>query len=312
MRPAADIHGVLLLDKPQGLSSNAALQRARRLLGWPKAGHTGTLDPLATGLLPLCFGDATRYSQGMLDADKTYEATVRLGFTSTTGDAEGVIEPRGRADVAPEHLAQVLSGFVGERSQLPPMHSALKKDGRPLYEYARSGEVVPREPRRIVLHAVDLLAYDRGAGEARIRVTCSKGTYIRVLAEDIGAELECGGYLLALRRLAIGPLDLGSALTLDQLENLHPDQRLSHLKRVDCLLDGLPELRLDAESARRVCTGLPGRVEAGAPGPVRLYGPGGSFLGVGEVGADRLVVPKRMISHPEGVLSRDQMPPLSP
>ncbi len=183
-------HGVLLLDKPAGISSNAALQRVRRAYGWPKAGHTGTLDPLATGLLPICMGEATKFSHSLLDADKSYEACIRLGFLSSTGDAEGVIEPIATPDFTAMRLHAVLKSFVGAIEQVPPMHSALKKDGKALYTYARAGEIVERKPRNIVIK--DLHLINKTEDSLTISVDCSKGTYIRVLAEDIGKALGCG------------------------------------------------------------------------------------------------------------------------
>ena len=206
------VHGVLLLDKPLGLSSNDALQKAKWLLRAEKAGHTGTLDPLASGVLPLCFGAATKFSQLQLDAPKTYEAVARLGVTTTTGDAEGDVVDRRDVDPArpaPERLAAVQRQFTGPIRQVPPMHSALKKDGKALYEYARAGIAVEREARDVVIHALQLsLAEDaEGQPAVRLRVTCSKGTYIRTLGEDVGAALGCGAHLTFLRRVDTGGLD---------------------------------------------------------------------------------------------------------
>jgi len=192
--------GVLLLDKPAGISSNGALQRVRRLYAWSKAGHTGTLDPLATGLLPVCLGEATKFAHSLLDADKSYEASIRMGFVSSTGDAEGVIEPYATPDFSLARLEQVLDSFVGPMEQMPPMHSALKLAGRPYYSYARAGETVARETRNIIIKSIHLI--DLQGEVVTISVHCSKGTYIRVLAEDIGGALQCGGYLSG-RELAI-------------------------------------------------------------------------------------------------------------
>ena len=302
------IHGILLLDKPAGLSSNAALQRTRKLFNWAKAGHTGTLDPLATGLLPVCLGEATKYSYMLLDADKTYEAVIRLGFTSSTGDAEGRIEPAAAPDFSEQKLAEVLASFVGVLRQVPPMHSALKRDGRPLYEYARAGEEIARESREITVNTLELtdLIYP---GQLSIRVTCSKGTYIRVLAEDIGKSLGCGAYLLELRRTEIGDLGIDDAITLDRLENLPPEGRIRSLLPIDRLLQGLPLVKLDPEGTKRVCTGLAASAAGANPGLSRLYDASDRFLGMGEVGEDGLVSPKRMIANPEkdsaGTLRRD-------
>jgi len=281
-----------------GLSSNAALQRARKLFNWAKAGHTGTLDPLATGLLPVCLGEATKYSQVLLDADKTYEAVIRLGFTSSTGDAEGSIQPVSTPEFGEHRLAEVLQSFVGTLNQVPPMHSALKRDGRPLYEYARAGEEIVREAREITIKTLQLTGFTP-PGELRVRVTCSKGTYIRVLAEDIGKSLGCGGYLLALRRTMIADLSISGAASLETLENLAREGRMACLLPVDRLLQGLPVVRLDAEGARRVCTGLAATVTGANPGLSRLYDSSDRFLGMGEVGDGGTVSPRRMISNPE-------------
>ena len=214
------VHGVLLLDKPLGLSSNQALQKAKWLLRAEKAGHTGTLDPLATGVLPLCFGAATKFSQQHLDADKTYETTVRLGVKTSTADAEGeAIETR-EVRCTPGQVVEVLDRFMGPISQVPPMHSALKKDGKALYEYAREGETVEREARHVVIHDLELLDMQL-QGDApflRLRVHCSKGTYIRTLGEDIAEALGCGGHLSALRRVVTGPFEEAQCVTLEALE----------------------------------------------------------------------------------------------
>ncbi len=292
------IHGVLLLDKPAGLSSNAALQRTRKLFNWAKAGHTGTLDPLATGLLPVCLGEATKYSHTLLDADKTYEAVIRLGFTSSTGDSEGRIDPAAAPDFSQQRLAEVLDSFVGTIRQTPPMHSALKRDGRPLYEYARAGEEIAREAREITIKALELTDFTYPE-QISVRVSCSKGTYIRVLAEDIGKSLGCGAYLLGLRRTEIGDLGIGDAISLEMLEKLPQEGRISALLPVDRLLLGLPPLKLDPEGVKRVCTGLAASVAGANPGLSRLYDSSDRFLGMGEVGEDGTVSPKRMIANPE-------------
>lgn len=305
------VHGVLLLDKPTGMSSNAALQRTRKLFNWAKAGHTGTLDPLATGLLPVCLGEATKYSHALLDADKTYEAVIRLGFTSSTGDAEGLIQPVSAPQFSEQRLAEVLLSFLGTSKQVPPMHSALKRDGRPLYEYARAGEEIAREARQITIKTLILTGF-APPGELSIRVACSKGTYIRVLAEDIGKSLGCGGYLLGLRRTMIADLDISRALNLETLENLAPEGRIGCLLPVDRLLQGLPVVRLDAEGTRRVCTGLAASVAGADPGLSRLYDSSDRFLGTGEVGDDGTVSPKRMIANPQNTGIGLSAPRLSP
>src|SRR5208282_2117359 len=208
--PRRRIDGVLLLDKPKGLSSNAALQRAKRLYQADKAGHTGTLDPLATGLLPICFGDATKFAHALLDADKTYVAVVRLGMTTTTGDAEGEVVATHPVTASAPDVERVLRRFIGRIAQVPPRHAALKRDGRPYYEYARQGVEIERHPRAVEIHALELLAW-RG-NEFELRVRCGKGTYIRALAEDIGAALGCGAHLSALSRTTSGNFTLGDAL----------------------------------------------------------------------------------------------------
>ncbi|MDO9132554.1 MAG: tRNA pseudouridine(55) synthase TruB [Hydrogenophaga sp.] len=252
------VHGVLLLDKPLGLSSNQALQKAKWLLRAEKAGHTGTLDPLASGVLPLCFGAATKFSQIHLDADKTYETVVRLGVKTSTGDAEGeVIETRTVA-CTPGQVVEALDGFMGPIAQVPPMHSALKKDGKPLYEYARQGETVEREARHVVIHDLDLLDMQL-QGDApflRLRVRCSKGTYIRTLGEDIAEALGCGGHLSMLRRTETGPFDASQCIALDALEALDEHERMALLLPVQTLLDGHETVTLEAEDAGRFLSGL--------------------------------------------------------
>ncbi len=269
------VHGVLLLDKPLGLSSNQALQKAKWLLRAEKAGHTGTLDPLASGVLPLCFGAATKFSQIHLDADKTYETTVRLGVKTATGDAEGdVIETR-PVSCTVGQVVEVLDRFMGPIAQVPPMHSALKKDGRPLYEYARDGETVEREARHVVIHDLDLLDMQLlgDAPHLRLRVRCSKGTYIRTLGEDIGEALGCGGHLTMLRRIATGPFDDSQCIALDALEALSETDRLARLLPVQALLDGHDPVTLDAEHAGRFLSGLRRRGDWADSARVAVFGP---------------------------------------
>lgn len=292
------IHGVLLLDKPPGLSSNVALQRVRRLFGWAKAGHTGTLDPLATGLLPVCLGEATKFSHALLDADKTYEATLRFGHTSSTGDAEGDLQATGGKLPTPEAIKAALTAFLGPQRQVPPMHSALKRDGRPLYEYARAGQEVKREARDITIRGIQLTGA-RPPDTASLEVHCSKGTYIRVLAEDIGKTLGCGAYLVALRRTGIADLEVANAVTLEQLETLPPEARQGHLLPMDRLLQALPGRHLDLEASRRLSHGLTASAEGASPGLLRLYDPSGRFLGLGEARADGTLAPRRMVADPE-------------
>ena len=288
--------GVLLLDKPLGISSNVALQRVRRLYAWSKAGHTGTLDPLATGLLPICLGEATKFSHSLLDADKSYEASIRLGFISSTGDAEGILEPYGEPDFTSAQLQKVLDSFIGPIDQIPPMHSALKKDGRPLYSYARAGETVVRLPRKIIINTLQCI--ERKEDVLKIFVGCSKGTYIRVLAEDIGKALGCGGYLLALRRTGIRDLVLGDAIGLDKLGEMDETSRARQLLPVDRLVDVLPAVYLGQDASQRVVNGLAVSDTGTAAGLVRLYDSTGAFMGVGVSRSDGSLIPKRLVSNP--------------
>jgi len=299
--PRRDVHGVLLLDKPLGLSSNDALVRAKRLLRANKAGHTGTLDPLATGLLPLCFGEATKFSQDLLDADKTYEATVRLGATTSTGDAEGEIVVERPVTCDRAALDAAIARFTGEIDQVPPMYSALKKDGKPLYEYARAGQTVERPARRVTIHAISLLNVDLNAAAFTMLVTCSKGTYIRTLAEDIGEALGCGAHLTGLRRTAVGDLTLAGAVTLEQIEAQADEMRPAMLAPVDALLQRCTPVNLDAAAVGRFLQGqriarrdLPeGQVpEEGAL--ARVYDDDGRLLGVARM-REGALRPERLV-----------------
>ncbi|HUP08374.1 MAG TPA: tRNA pseudouridine(55) synthase TruB [Caldimonas sp.] len=290
------LHGVLLLDKPLGLTSNAALQRARRLLRAEKAGHTGTLDPLATGLLPICFGAATKFSQASLDADKGYRAVLRLGVTTTSGDGEGEVVSRRPVAVSADDLRHACAGLVGATQQRPPMHSALKHAGRPLYAYARSGVEVERASRSITVHALDVV---EGGGDTwTVDVRCSKGTYVRTLAEAIGDALGCGAHLAALRRTAAGPLDLREAHTFESLERLDEPARECLLRSPDALLVDWPAVQLDEADAARFLTGLRRRLELPDAAAVRVYGPDRAFLGSASVRAGELV-PMRLLSPAE-------------
>jgi tRNA pseudouridine55 synthase len=292
------VHGVLLLDKPLGLSSNNALQKAKWLLQAEKAGHTGTLDPLATGVLPLCFGAATKFSQLQLDADKTYEAVARLGVKTSTGDAEGEVIDIRPVRVTGADLAAVTQRFTGVISQTPPMYSALKKDGRALYDYARAGLEVDRAPRSVAIYQLDMALSQVGIEESTIKiiVKCSKGTYIRTLAEDIGEALGCGAHLVALRRMATGGFDITQCVSLAALEALSPQQRLAVIGPVDLLLDQHVAVTLDAENAGRFLSGMrrrgnwpdTDRVVVHADKPRAL-------LGTGHVKAGELI-PGRLLS----------------
>jgi tRNA pseudouridine55 synthase len=290
--PRRAVHGVLLLDKPLGLSSNDALQKAKRLYRAEKAGHTGTLDPLATGLLPLCFGAATKFSQVSLDADKTYRATLQLGTTTTTADAEGEVLLQREVDVTRAQLQAVIERFTGPIRQVPPMHSALKRDGKALYEYARAGIEVEREARAVTIHRIAIVEDDTaGAGDRwTLDVRCSKGTYIRTLAEDIGEALGCGAHLAALRRTETGGLTLGQALTLEQLAGMDEAQREAALLDADALLADWPVVRLGDEDAGRFLSGLRRRLPLADAEQVRVYGPDPrAFLGSGRVDAGELI-----------------------
>lgn len=289
--PRRAVDGVLLLDKPLGLTSNAALQSARRLYNAAKAGHTGTLDPLATGLLPLCFGEATKFAGELLDADKTYAATLRLGITTDSADAEGkqlVVRP---VQVSRQEVASVLRRFIGEIMQVPPMHSALKRDGKPLYEYARQGIELDRPPRRVHIQAIELREF--GGETLSISVDCSKGTYIRTLAEDIGEALGCGAHLAALRRTRIGGLRLEQAVMLVDLEAMDLARRDALLSPPDSLLLELPRADLAEVDAGRLVHGQPIRW-SGPGGRWRAYA-GPAFLGLCELGDDGWLKPRRLI-----------------
>lgn len=290
------VDGVLLLDKPQGMTSNAALQKARRFFSAAKAGHTGTLDPMATGLLPLCFGEATKFSADLLDADKTYEADILFGATTDTGDADGVVVERRPVTFQAADLVAMLARFRGPFTQVPPMYSALKRDGRPLYELARQGVEVERAPRAVTIHVLTLLSW---AGDrCRVRVCCSKGTYIRTLAEDIGAQLGCGAHLVGLRRIGVGDLDVAMAVTLDEIEALTEADRGAVLQSPDALLQSLPKVVLGEDQARRFTHGNP--VELGAEGArfsgkCRVYADA-LLLGVGDMGDDGRLAPRRLVA----------------
>ena len=298
-RKRVPVHGVLLLDKPAGLSSNDALIKAKRLLNAEKAGHTGTLDPFATGLLPLCFGEATKFAQDLLDADKTYEATVHMGIRTDTGDTEGAVIATAEVNLTTAQIEAALAGFRGPIEQVPPMHSALKRDGRPLYEYARAGITLEREARPVTIHALTLLAWESPL--LRLSVCCSKGTYIRVLGEDIGAALGCGAHLKALRRTAVGRLCIEQAVTLEQLVELDEAVRASRLAPVDALLSGFPRLALGDEMARRFMHGqrlaLAGLMSLPEAGRVKVYRETDDvLLGTAQLTDYGVLAPERLVA----------------
>jgi tRNA pseudouridine55 synthase len=290
--PKRAVHGVLLLDKPLGLSSNDALQKAKRLYRAEKAGHTGTLDPLATGLLPLCFGAATKFAQVSLDADKRYLATLKLGVTTTTADGEGEVLRTHPVDVTHAQLRAACDRLIGPIQQVPPMHSALKRDGKALYEYARAGIELEREARAVTIHTIDIVDVDNQVEHDvwTLDVRCSKGTYIRTLAEDIGAALGCGAHLKALRRTGSGALALDAALTLERLAAMTEAERDAALMSADALLADWPLVRLDAEDAGRFLSGLRRRTVLPDAAQVRVYGPEpGAFLGGGHIAGGELI-----------------------
>lgn len=300
--PRRPLHGVLLLDKPLGWTSNDALQKCKGLLRAEKGGHTGTLDPLATGLLPLCFGAATKFSQASLDADKRYQATLRLGQRTSTGDGEGQIVEERAVCVDRAAVEAACARFAGDIEQLPPMHSALKHEGRALYAYARAGIEVERAPRHVTIHAIDILQWHDA--ELVLDVHCSKGTYIRTLAEDIGVALGCGAHLGALRRTAAGALRLDQAITIEALTALDEDARVALLRPADALLSTWPEVQLPDDEAGRFLCGLRRRVALNDSPFVRVYAQAPrAFLGTahitaGELIADRLLSPIEVQDSP--------------
>ncbi len=298
--PLRDINGIFLLDKPAGISSNAALQRVKRLFGARKAGHTGTLDVLATGLLPICFGEATKVCAFLLDADKGYAADFRLGVVTKTGDSEGeVVRRRSPATVDLASATRAAARFIGAIQQVPPMYSALKRNGQPLYKLARQGIEVERAPRTVVIHRIEVTSL---AGDVMsVEVRCSKGTYIRTLAEDIGEVLGCGAHVSSLRREHAGPYSLAHARTLEEIEALvRPDDPHGALDQLllpmDSALVTLPGLHLTDESAFQVTRGQAVRVpDAPTAGLVRLYRPESEFIGVGTVLDDGRIAPRRLM-----------------
>jgi tRNA pseudouridine55 synthase len=297
------LDGVLLLDKPVGPSSSAVLQAVKRLLGAEKAGHAGTLDPLASGLLPLLFGEATKFAQFGLDAAKEYVADVRLGSATDTGDAEGAVLERRAVDVDQARLAQGLERFRGAIAQVPPMYSALKQGGRPLYALARAGQTVERAAREVTVHELELVS--RSGELLRLRIRCSKGTYVRQLAADLGLALGTVAHLAALRRTAVADLRLDQAIALDALQALGEEERRSRLLPPDRLLEHLPRIELDSERAESFLNGQAVALVAPGLGPCRVYraadeaagGAAGPLLGVGESGAGGLLRPARLIAR---------------
>lgn len=299
-RKGRAVHGILLLDKPIGISSNAALQKVKRLFNAQKAGHTGSLDPLATGVLPICLGEATKITSYLLDSDKKYQGTVKLGVRTNTADAEGdVLETRPVPVLSESTIEMALDSFRGEISQTPPMHSALKLNGKPLYELARQGIEVERKPRNISIFELKKLAFEQD--ELEIAVHCSKGTYIRTLAEDLGETLECGAHLQHLRRTAAGPFDINQTITLEKLIEVASqgaDALDELLLPMHSALLNWPEINLSANSAYYVRQGQPVLVpKAPSNGWVLLMGEApDEFIGIGQVLDDGRVAPKRLVN----------------
>ncbi len=296
------VDGVLLIDKPSGITSTAALARARRALRAEKGGHTGTLDPMASGLLPLCFGEATKFASDLLDADKSYAATMRLGITTDSGDADGVVTGTRPVATDQDAIAEVVARFRGPIAQVPPMYSALKRDGKPLYDYARRGITVERAARAVTIHRLEVVDFD--GTSLSIVVDCSKGTYVRVLAEDIGEALGCGAHLTALRRTRVGDLALDDAIRLDRFEAESEADRDGHLLPVDRLIRTLPRVELAESLARRFVDGqqVPWP-DVRHRGRVRVYRAAGGaqqqplLLGTGLVGEDDRLAPVRLVAQ---------------
>lgn len=301
-RKGRDVNGILVIDKPIGLTSNGILQHIKQLFGAAKAGHTGALDPLATGVLPLCFGEATKFSQMMLDSDKAYVATARMGVTTETGDSEGkvVLEQPVPSDLTEARLESVLEAFRGDIQQVPSMYSALKHKGKPLYEYAREGIEIERPARPVTIYELRLLALREN--EFDIAVSCTKGTYIRSLVEDIGQALGCGAHVVALRRTMASGFTLEQTHTVDALEAIRArDESLDTLLvEPDAALSMFPSLVLESDRLRSILNGQPVRMSGQTPtGPVRLYG-NDRFVGLGEGisdDGDIKIVPRRLVKN---------------
>ena len=289
-----NVSGVLLLDKPVGITSNAALQHAKRLYRASKAGLTGILDPLASGLLPLCFGEATKFAQYPTDADKSYEAVIKLGITTDTGDSEGQVLTQQTSTATMVDVERVISQFTGTIMQTPPMYSALKHQGQPLYKYARQGIEIERAPRAITLHRITLLDFQ--GDTFSLSVDCSKGTYIRVLAEDIGKALGSGAHLIALRRTRVADFSVVHAYSLDDIEALSEAERDHRLLPVDCLVEKLPEVVLDQESSYYLGQGQSvWQLTLQLHQRYKIYNEKHEFIGVGEVDDAGRLAPKRLL-----------------
>ncbi len=303
IKKGRDVNGILLLDKPAGMTSNAVLQRVKKLFFAKKAGHTGSLDPIATGLLPICLGEATKVSAYQLDADKGYQVTIKLGLTTTTGDIEGdVTQARQVPVLGQAQLESVLASFVGEIAQVPPMYSALKKDGQPLYKLARKGIEVERKSRLITIYSIKLL--ELRDDEIDLEVICSKGTYIRTLSEDIGKKLGCGAHVKVLRRILSGEFSVNNAVTLAQLDEIRDHAPAESLDKLllpmDSAIQDFAAVRLNLDMAHYIRLGQAVLVpKAPTAGLVRLYAGENEFLGIGHILEDGRVAPKRLINQAE-------------
>jgi tRNA pseudouridine55 synthase len=296
----SDIHGILLLDKPLGVSSAGAVARIKRLFGARKAGHTGSLDPLASGMLPICFGEATKFGAQLLDADKTYRVTARLGERTASGDRESeVIERRELSEFSAQQIERALAEFPREYAQVPPMHSAIKQDGKPLYEYARAGITRERAARTIVIHEMRLLEWR--APDLSFDVRCTKGAYIRVLAEDLAAQLDTIAHLVGLRRLGVAPFSAEPQWTFEALDAMTPEQRLELLLPVDAALTGWRRFDLPAGGVSAFRQGQTVSIPQELPGNVRIYAAGLGFLGLGAIEPAGRLVPLRLISFQQRI-----------
>ncbi len=294
-RKGQNINGVLLLDKPYGVTSNAALQGARRAYNAKKAGHTGTLDPLASGLLPVTFGEATKFSADLLEAEKTYIAGVKLGVKSTTGDLEGELFDEKPVNLTMEAIETTLARFRGDIQQVPPMFSALKRDGQTLYDLARAGVEIEREARTVHIAKLVMLAFEEAL--LTIEVTCSKGTYIRVLAQDIGEALGCGAHLASLRRTRVGDLDISDAVALEAVKEADADALSQYLMPVDALLQTLPVVQLEATQADRFKHGQRIPLGVAAAPRVRVYGADKELLGTARINDHGVLQPERLMAN---------------
>ena len=290
-----EIDGVFLLNKPLGFSSNQALKKIQWLFNAKKAGHTGTLDPMASGLLPICIGEATKFSHRLLEANKTYIATIQLGVTTTTGDQEGEVVSQKDVVLKPNQLEETLQKFIGDITQIPPMFSALKFEGKPLYEYARQGIEIERKSRQVTIYDITLNKIEESI--VILEVSCSKGTYIRTLAEDIGHALGCGAYLKGLERTQTGNFQLSDALTIEAIEAMSMAFREKTLLPVDALLEGLSSIKLTLTETEAIKKGQAIDFNGKNDNELRLYGASGQFLGVGQPDLQGRLFPKRLIAN---------------